>query len=223
MSIIHKERLSDSPFVETVWHTQVNSDGSDVVSADVSWDMIISRRVGKTTLVVWGPMTKAVPVPHAEGEEHLGIRFKLGTLLTYLPVQQMLNSGLTLPDATSKTFWLGGSAWQFPDFENADIFIDRLVKNHLLVRDPVVDAALRGHMKDVSPRTVQRHFLRATGLTHSYIYQIERARRAVTLLQQGLPIINTAFAAGYTDQSHMTRSLKHLVGQTPAQIVRSKP
>jgi AraC-like DNA-binding protein len=28
---------------------------------------------------------------------------------------------------------------------------------------------------------------------------------------------------GYSDQSHMTRSLKQLLGRTPAQIARAKP
>ena len=222
MSILHKERGSDSPFVETVWHTQVESDGYDIVSADSSWDMIISKQDGKTSLTVWGPMTKAVPIPHQEGAEHLGIRFRLGTLMTYLPNVCMPNAGVTLPEATSQTFWLGGSSWQFPDFENADTFVEKLMKNHLLARDPLVDAALRGHVKDVSPRTLQRHIVRATGLTSSAIYQIERAQRAMRLLQQGIPIVDTVYMAGYADQAHMTRALKRLMGQTPAQIIRSK-
>jgi methylphosphotriester-DNA--protein-cysteine methyltransferase len=58
-------------------------------------------------------------------------------------------------------------------------------------------------------------------MTHSYIQQIERARRALVLLQQGASILDTVHDTGYFDQSHLTRALKHLVGQTPAQILRA--
>jgi len=62
--------------------------------------------------------------------------------------------------------------------------------------------------------------LRATGLTQSAARQIERARYATYLLQQGVSILDTVEQAGYFDQPHLTRSLKHLIGQTPAQILQ---
>lgn len=48
--------------------------------------------------------------------------------------------------------------------------------------------------------------------------QIERARYATTLLQQGLSIPDVVYDAGYFDQPHLTRSLKRYIGQTPAQL-----
>jgi methylphosphotriester-DNA--protein-cysteine methyltransferase len=68
-------------------------------------------------------------------------------------------------------------------------------------------------------RTAQRHFLRTTGLTHGAVRQIERARRATTLLQDGVSILDAVHEAGYFDQPHLTRSLKHFIGRTPAQIM----
>src|SRR5579859_5293941 len=54
--------------------------------------------------------------------------------------------------------------------------------------------------------------------------QIERARYATCLLQQGVSILDTVEQAGYFDQPHLTRSLKHYIGQTPAQILqKSRP
>jgi hypothetical protein len=38
--------------------------------------------------------------------------------------------------ATSRSFWFQGSAWEPPDFENAESFVARLVGAGLLVRDP---------------------------------------------------------------------------------------
>ena len=42
------------------------------------------------------------------------------------------------------------------------------------------------------------------------------------LLAAGCSIANTVFMAGYADQPHLTRALKQLTGQTPAQIVRAR-
>jgi methylphosphotriester-DNA--protein-cysteine methyltransferase len=72
--------------------------------------------------------------------------------------------------------------------------------------------------------TIQRRFLRATGVTQATVRQIERARYATLLLQQGTSILDATYEAGYFDQPHLTRSLKHFIGQTPAQIQeKSRP
>ncbi len=105
-----------------------------------------------------------------------------------------------------------------PTFDNADVFVRRLERQGLIARDPVVDAALSGRVAGVSSRSLQRRFLRATGLTHGAIAQIERAREAMTLLQRGRSILDVVADAGYADQPHLTRSLKYYVGQTPAQL-----
>jgi hypothetical protein len=191
-----------------------------MVSADSCWDILVIKQDGKTSLSVWGPMTKAKPVSHAEGSECLGIRFKLGTFMPQLPNHRLLDTGANLPEARSNTCWLGGSVWQCPDFENADAFVDRLVRDDLLVCDPVVDALLEGDTKALSLRSVQRRFLRTTGLTQVSVRQIERAQQAMVLLHKGFSILDTVHAVGYFDQSHMTNSLKRFIGQTPAQIIR---
>jgi AraC-like DNA-binding protein len=72
----------------------------------------------------------------------------------------------------------------------------------------------------MSLRTIQRRFLHATGLTRGTFEQIERARQAVTFLEQGLSIADAVYQVGYADQPHLTRSLKRFIGQTPAQIIR---
>src|SRR5262245_23751137 len=99
MTVTFESRLSDSPFVESIWHTEATSDGIDIVSADASWDMIFVRQGSKARLSVWGPMTQAAPIAHTEGSEHLGIRFKLGTFLSCLPTYSLPNAGIELPEA----------------------------------------------------------------------------------------------------------------------------
>jgi methylphosphotriester-DNA--protein-cysteine methyltransferase len=57
-------------------------------------------------------------------------------------------------------------------------------------------------------------------MTHGQFRQIERARHAANLLRDGAPILDTVHEAGYFDQAHLTRSLKILIGETPASIIR---
>jgi hypothetical protein len=222
MAVISQQRLSDSPFVETVWQVQAVSDGCDTVAADVSWDIILFTRDGRTNLTIWGPMTKTAQIPHTEGQTALGIRFKLGTFMPHFPTNQLLNDGITLPSASRKSFWLGGSTWQLPTYENVDTFVDWLARADLLVHDPVVDAVMQGYMNEVSVRSVQRRFLQATGLNRRNIRQIERAQQAAALLKCGVSILDTVYEAGYFDQAHLTNALRRFIGQTPTQILSDK-
>jgi AraC-like DNA-binding protein len=220
MAVTYQERVSDSPFVETIWQVQAVSDGSDTVTADVSWDMLIVTQDGKTSLSVWGPTTSTRRVSHLAGHECFGIRFKLGTFMPHLSAEKMLNQGITLPEATGNAFWLGSTTWELPNYENVDTFVTWLARRGLLGRDAVIEAALQGHSQDMSLRSVQRRFARITGLTQRYIRSIERAQQAASLLESGTSILDTVYQAGYADQQHMTTALKQLVGQTPAQIAR---
>src|SRR5258708_37804691 len=95
-----------------------------------------------------------------------------------------------------------------------------LVREVVLVSDPVVKAVLAGHPPQMSLRTVRRRFLLATGLTYKVISQIERAKQAASLLEQGVSLLDTANQAGYADHSHMTSSLKHFIGHTLAQLAQ---
>jgi AraC-like DNA-binding protein len=184
--------------------------------------MVVTRLHGKTTLTVRGPETYAATLDCPAEGEWLGIRFKLGTFMPRLPARNLLaRKDVTLPEATSRSFWLHGSAWDYPDFENAETFVNRLVRDGLIAVDLAVNAALRGQRQDLSIRSAQRHFLRATGISHSTIRQIERARHATNLLKQGASILETVHEAGYFDQAHLTRSVKNLIGQTPRQIIRA--
>jgi AraC-like DNA-binding protein len=153
----------------------------------------------------------------------LGIRFKLGTFMPRFNAGLLRDrNDVTLPDATSRSFWLDGSAWEYPDFESAECFVMRLVQRELIARDPVVDAVVQGEQESLSRRSAQRHFLRTTGLSYCGVRQIERARYATDLLRRGVCILDVVHEAGYFDQAHLTRSLKRLIGQTPAEIVRGR-
>src|SRR3990172_7132452 len=153
----YRERRSDSPLVERVQQARVASTGSTIRPAEVHWHMVLARYRGEARLVLAGPLTSSGVVSVPQGAELLWIKLKLGAFMPHLPARHMLDTETTLPGAASNSFWLYGSAWQFPDYENVDTFVNRLVDE-----------------------------------------------------------------AGYYDQPHLTRSLRHWIGHTPAQILSAR-
>jgi AraC-like DNA-binding protein len=180
--------------------------------------LVVWNEDGKTYFTARGPETRATLAHCPVHAEFVGIVLKCGAFMPQLPVCDLIDSMVTLPEARPTSFWLHGSAWQFPTYDNADTFIERLVRDGALGFDSMIEAELQGHPSDLSPRSTQRRFLRATGLTHGAVRQIERARFATVLLRQGATIFDAVFQAGYFDQPHLTRSLRYFIGQTPAQI-----
>jgi hypothetical protein len=218
MSAIFESRLSDSPYIEILWRGRVEQDYSPVCPADVRWNLLFTRYQGRVRVSVEGATSQFVPKNQYEGAEFLVIKFRLGVFMPYLPASDLLNCDAELPGAAGTNFWLNGASWELPTFENAETFVERLVHSDVLVTDKIVKSALRDGPVDVSPRTVRRRFLTATGLTPKAIEQIERAQKAAALLEGGVPILDAVFEAGYADQPHMTRSLRRFYGLTPAQI-----
>jgi hypothetical protein len=211
-------RSSRSPLIEQTWQTRSEPEPSFISVAVSHWEMVVTRQRDSARLTVRGPETKATTAPVPQDAEFFGIRFSLGTFMPGLPPGQLADSELTLPRAASASFWLDGTSWELPGPGNADVFVDRLVRAGLLAHDPVVPAAVQGDMAGLSRRSVERRVSRATGLTLGGIEQIRRAERAVDLLRSGLPPLDVADQAGYADQSHLTRSLRRLMGRTPSQV-----
>ncbi|MBZ0304301.1 MAG: helix-turn-helix domain-containing protein [Anaerolineae bacterium] len=218
MTIVYEERPSDSPFIDLITQGRTIRAGSSIRPAEYHWHMVFVKHQGSVYPLVVGPLTTSGIVSWGEGAEILWVRFKPGTFMPHLPTRDFRDSETLLPGAASRSFWLKGSAWQFPDFENVETFINRLARDEVLVHDPVVTAALHDQLPDLSSRTVRHRFQQATGLSQNHIRQVARAQQAAALLRQGLPILDVVFELGYYDQPHLTRSLKQFVGYTPAQI-----
>jgi AraC-like DNA-binding protein len=219
--IFDADRPSDSPFVERVWCCHSEGSGHFLSVASSHWEMVVTRLRGRTTLTIRGPETRVRDVYCPPEGEWFAIRFKAGTFMPELPVASLLDGrDVELPQASSRSFRLHGSRWEYPGFENAETFVARLARAGVIARDPAVEAALQGDRHALSVRSAQRHFLFATGMTYSTHRQIERARHATNLLRRGVSIADTIYEAGYFDQPHLTRSLKRLIGLTPARIAR---
>jgi hypothetical protein len=219
MTFIAEGRLSDSPYVDSVWQGSTDADHTLMCPADGRWNLCFTNLEGRVRVSVEGPISQAVPQTHIKGVDWLVIKFKLGVFLPGISDVKHLNRSVSLPDAACQSFWWHSSTWQVPNFENADTFVDWLIHEDAVQWNTLVRVALQDQPPLVSERTLRHHFRHTTGLTQSHIRQIERARHAMTLLQHDVAILDVVDQLGYADQPHLTRSLKCFMGYTPTQVM----
>ena len=211
-----------SPMVEQVWQTHSEPDDAFISVAVSHWEMVVTRQGASAQVTVLGPETTATAATIPQDAEFFGIQFSLGTFMPRLPPGPLVDRALTLPPAPRSSFWLDGSRFAIPGMDDVDAFVAALVRAGTLVHDPVVPAAVGGGVQALSARSVQRRVARATGLTPGAVRQIRRAQAAVELLADGVSPLDAAYQAGYTDQPHLTRSLRRFAGQTPAEIATAR-
>ena len=210
-------RQADSPFVEAVTNWVIGDEDRSIAAPDGCWDLLVLKQDGRTNILLTGQTTRAVALPFAPGDEIMTISFKASAFLTLIPAAAMLDRAMLLPK-TRYRFELASDVFEVPTFENAEAFVQSLIKKEQIWQDEAVEEVLRNDPLSYSPRSIQRRFRRATGMTQNYFHQIQRARRAAALLQNGVPAIRVAFETGYADQPHMSRSLKQILGRTPTEI-----
>lgn len=223
MTARRRERASDAPFVARVTHVSYDRDTEDLTTPDGCWDLVVRKVGGRVEILQTGVITRPVALPYRAGDEYISISFKPGVFMPPLAGQAMVDRAMLRPTPTPRAFWLDQEKLEVPTFDNAEGLVDRLVRRELLVRDEIVAGVVEGRPWAISPRSVQRHFLRAVGVTAKRLEQIERACRAVALLEAGRRPIDVALELGYADQAHLTRALRALMGRTPGQIAKRPP
>jgi hypothetical protein len=218
------DRESDSPYVERVWRSRSRHGGSFLSMAESSIELVIARLPGLLAVILRGPVSQGSLVECPPNGEWLAIRFRLGTYLPEIPTASLIDhQSVQLPILPDGRFWFSGSAWEVPRYDNAEEFVARLALAGVIARCDTTNAAIEGDIGLISQRSVQRHFRRVTGMTFSNYQQILRARHAAALLTSGASILDVTFDAGYFDQAHLTRSMKQLIGMTPARLMRERP
>ncbi len=221
MAISFAGRPSDSPYIEQVWRSRSDEGGRFVSVAEGRLELVVSRLPGLTMVTLRGPETRFTVMACPPEGEWFAIRFRPGVHMPQHPTPKLMNhNDVNLPVASDGSFLLGGSRWHELDFDNAEALAHRLARRGFIVRDDAVAAILSGRGKALTQRSVQRHFRHATGLTPGMFQRIERARYATNLLRGGATILDAVHEAGYYDQAHLTRSLRALIGQTPADVQR---
>jgi hypothetical protein len=215
------DRESDSPYIERVWRGCSDGGGPFVSVAAGHLELVVTRLGNFTMVTLRGPETRATTIDCPPDGEWTAIRFRLGVHMPSLATHRLIDHhDVHLSVAADETFELHGSRWPLPDLENPERYADALARRGVIARDDVVEAAVRGYPQPLTPRSVQRHFQRTTGMTHRLFRQIERARYATVLLRDGASILDTVHEAGYFDQAHLTRSLRAFIGETPASVTR---
>lgn len=208
-----------SPVIDSVKRIVFEADGAIPFHPDGCWDFAFFRRQGETPFVLrTGLTTKTVIHEHQAGDEILSVAFKPSSFMSLMPGEKMLDDAVALDGIGRDRFWLGGDVVEVPSFDNVDAFVERLIRNEIVADNPIVASVVDGAPKAMSERTMQRHFLKTTGMTYKHFTLIERAQKAMSLLQMGRPAADVAFALGYADQPHMIRSLKTIMGVTPGQL-----
>jgi AraC-like DNA-binding protein len=221
LTVHREERGSDVSFVAAITHVVYGTACHDVTTPDGLWDIVIQRHAGQVTVLQTGLITSPIALDYLEGDEYLSISFKPGVFMPRLPGARMVDKAVVRPLTTRRTFALDSDELEIPSFENAEGLVDRLVDRDIIVCDEIVADVAEGGQEGLSPRSVQRHFVHALGLSPKQLAQIQRAKRAVALLRAGRAIVDVAMDLGYADQPHMTRSLKRFIGRTPGEISSS--
>lgn len=218
MSQKHTQRASSHPWIDTVWQTVCLSDGIYKATPDGSWDLILSVSPdGEPTIFLSGQATEPVDVPYLAGEHSVVISFAAHV---YLATEDEVRTGATirLLPVSGDRFDLDGTDLPLPTFENAEELIDRMIRAGLLKSDDLVAKAFSSNPKAASPRSVQQHFKRTTGITQKNFQMIRRAQEAVRRLKRGEAPAGVAADLGYTDQPHMIKSIKTIMGHLPSDL-----
>jgi len=211
-------RASESPWASTVWTCRSEDVAEMTAVATETWGLVFWEQDGVASAAVTGPESRSARAPVPEDATFVGIQFAVGTSLRAVPTPSLVDGGLVLPDVTRRGFWLDGRRWELPHPDDAEALVERLVRDGVVVRDPLVAEALRGPLPEVSERTVQRRFRAATGLSRESVRQIERVRVAAGLLLAGEEVGDVVHRLGYYDEPHLARALRRYVGRTAQQL-----
>jgi transcriptional regulator GlxA family with amidase domain len=76
----------------------------------------------------------------------------------------------------------------------------------------------------MSPRTLQRLFIKHVGVTPKHVLQRFRRQRAVDQLSEetGANLARLAAELGYCDQAHLARDFRATLGRSPSAVAASR-
>lgn len=220
--IRRQTRRADSPsaarFIARIEQVDYTVAAPDAARPDGTWDLVF--REGRDGLMVLqtGQTDRVVPLRGEPGERYLNIAFRPEVYMPRRPGAGMANQGHLHALAGPRHCVIDGQRLALPTFENAEQFVMALARHGLIEVDRLVQRAGQAGWQGVDDRSLQRHSAHVTGLSPKKLQQIVRADAALALLQQGLRPADVAAQLGYTDQAHLTHSLRRILGVTPGQV-----
>lgn len=213
MTQIHRGRASTNPLIDRVWRTENVADGVYIATPDCSWDLLaLKLQDGSRTMMLAGQQTKYLEVPYTAGTSAVVISFTASAYLAGLKGDELVDATVMLPEGGPNRFALLGRTFEFPEYDTAEKLVSSMVGAGILKQDDIVASVLEGQPKAMSSRTMQRHFHEVTGIGRKTLNKIRRAQDAVKMLQAGTATAEVAAEVGYTDQSHLTKDLRKIMG-----------
>ena len=164
MPVESEHRDSDSPYITRVWRGHASGQETMTSVATSTWELVFWEQGGVVHAAARGPETAASSAEISGDSASIGISFAHGASMPHLPLSAIVDGGIESPHVDGRTFVLLGEEWEVPDFDNAEQFVQKLVRAGVLTRDPMVEDVVWGGIARVGSRSVQRrvvHFDRA--------------------------------------------------------------
>ena len=118
-----------------------------------------------------------------------------------------------------ESFFSGQAKGYHPDSCLIDQIVRRMDKEGGMIRvSELCD------IYNITPRSLERHFLDETGITAREFLQIFRINRAIRMLAEILDanLAALSYLSGYFDQSHFIRDIRKITGISPGELQASE-
>lgn len=220
--------------VSHYWLSRDSGGGRHTVLPDGCVDLVLRLCDGDGAWQAFGTSTRPLDVPVEPGCVYFGIRFQPGQSRHFLPLPGRLLTDTAEPLARPANLeaerlcallalpnpapaldallcdWLAGRTSPAARIDGALTLLG--------AHDAPLGVATLAERLNLSRRQLERDFLEWVGVPPKVFMGIRRSQRAMALLSSrspAAPLADIALAAGYADQSHMTRELKRYLGVTP--------
>jgi hypothetical protein len=220
--IRRQTRQADSPsaarFIARIDQVDYAAATLDAARPDGSWDLVFRETGGGLTVLQTGQTDHVVQLPVQAGDRYFCIAFRPEVYMPQRPGAAMANRGHVHALAGRRDCVIDGQRLELPTFDNAEQFVLALARRGLLEVDRLVLRAGQGGWQGVDDRSLQRHAAHVTGLAPKKLQQILRADAAAKLLRRGVRPADVAAELGFSDQAHLTNSLRRFLDLTPGQL-----
>jgi AraC-like DNA-binding protein len=235
-------RADAHPVIEGVW-TLASGPGDDRIAPDTRCEIIfhLGQTPEEKTLSGWqvqpaqmiyGPLTRVLELKRTSPMNIMAIRLKpqgIGALVDNPRALRNRSCALAdcLPNRVINELWRAtnrdldhvcqvAQSTLEPTLAIASTFIRIAEAVETLQRAPSTGVSELADSMRISRRTLDRDFMRYTGLTPGEFARINRYQAAHAAIREGaLALSDIAVLSGYSDQAHMTREFRRLAGLTP--------
>ena len=215
---MYEQKPSPLPFIQCLWRAKVVQEGEYDDPAKDTWGLAFTRRAdGSLSAELLGQSFRYRLLDSAIGDEYWGVEFYSHVTMRGVDKPAITGKLVHLP-VSGEHFSIGHDSYSIPTFEQLETFCRELAEQGVISHT----ARSFSRLRMTSLRNAQRAHRQTVVLTHKQVEQIKRAERAAVLLKTGMTPTEVAAETGYADQAHMTRSLKSLLGKTPAQIKQTQ-